>query len=167
MPHPACRPAHTGPTELRSTPAAPLAAPCPSLTRRSLCARDAGRRQFPLLTTKSVFWRGVAEELLWFLRGETSAKSLQDKKIRIWDGNSSREYLDSIGLTEREVGDLGPVYGWQWRHFGAEYKTMHDDYQGQGVDQVSAPRRANAARLHCAEAGANRSTTSPCDEPVR
>ena len=62
---------------------------------------------------------------------------IQDKKIRIWDGNSSREYLDSIGLTEREEGDLGPVYGWQWRHFGAEYKTMHDDYTGKGVDQVA------------------------------
>lgn len=92
---------------------------------------------FPLLTTKSVFWRGVAEELLWFLNGETSAKKLQDKKVRIWDGNSSREYLDSIGLTEREEGDLGPVYGWQWRHFGAKYTDMHADYTGQGVDQVA------------------------------
>jgi len=94
------------------------------------------RDHFPLLTTKSVFWRGVAEELLWFVSGDTSAKTLQDKKIKIWDGNSSRDYLDSIGLTHREVGDLGPVYGWQWRHFGAEYKTMHDDYTGQGVDQI-------------------------------
>jgi dihydrofolate reductase/thymidylate synthase len=94
-------------------------------------------RDFPLLTTKSVFWRGVAEELLWFLNGETSAKLLQDKGIKIWDGNSSREYLDSIGLTEREEGDLGPVYGWQWRHFGAEYTDMHADYTGKGVDQVA------------------------------
>jgi dihydrofolate reductase/thymidylate synthase len=61
---------------------------------------------FPLLTTKRVFWRGVAEELLWFLNGETSAKKLQDKGIGIWDGNSSREYLDSIGLTDREVSNL-------------------------------------------------------------
>jgi len=92
---------------------------------------------FPLLTTKRVFWRGVAEELLWFLNGETSAKKLQDKGIGIWDGNSSREYLDSIGLTAREEGDLGPVYGWQWRHFGASYTDMHADYTGQGVDQVA------------------------------
>ena len=41
------------------------------------------------------------------------ASAPQDKKIRIWDGNSSREFLDSIGLTQREEGDLGPVYGWQ------------------------------------------------------
>eukprot|EP00505_MAST-04D_sp_SCG-Rhode-Island_P003230 Stramenopile-MAST_4_protein_3230 len=91
----------------------------------------------PLLTTKRTFWRGVAEELLWFVKGSTNAKELQDKGIHIWDGNGSREYLDSIGLTEREEMDLGPVYGFQWRHFGAKYKTMHDDYTGQGVDQVA------------------------------
>uniref|UniRef100_A0A7S3LMZ6 Bifunctional dihydrofolate reductase-thymidylate synthase n=2 Tax=Aplanochytrium stocchinoi TaxID=215587 RepID=A0A7S3LMZ6_9STRA len=90
----------------------------------------------PLLTTKRTFWRGIAEELLWFIKGDTSAKSLQEKNIHIWDGNGSRDYLDSIGLTDREEGDLGPVYGFQWRHFGAEYKTMHDDYTGQGVDQL-------------------------------
>ena len=66
-----------------------------------------------------------------------SAKKLQDKKIRIWDGNSSRDFLDSRGLTHREEGDLGPVYGWQWRHFGATYTDMHADYTGQGVDQVA------------------------------
>merc|ERR1719420_2493011 len=79
---------------------------------------------FPLLTTKRVFWRGVAEELLWFMSGSTSAKELQEKRIHIWDGNSTREFLDGRGLTEREEGDLGPVYGFQWRHFGAEYGTM-------------------------------------------
>tara|TARA_B100000780_G_scaffold248513_1_gene193867 strand:- start:1164 stop:2753 length:1590 start_codon:yes stop_codon:yes gene_type:complete len=91
----------------------------------------------PLLTTKRTFWRGVAEELLWFVSGSTNAKELQDKGIKIWDGNGSREYLDSIGLTEREEMDLGPVYGFQWRHFGAEYGTMHDNYDGKGVDQVA------------------------------
>ena len=92
----------------------------------------------PLLTTKRVFWRGVAEELLWFLSGDTSAKTLQDKGVRIWDGNASREFLDSRGLQHREVGDLGPVYGFQWRHFGAEYVDMHADYSGKGVDQLRA-----------------------------
>lgn len=90
----------------------------------------------PLLTTKRVFWRGVAEELLWFISGDTNAKTLQEKNIHIWDGNGSRDFLDKLGLTDREEGDLGPVYGFQWRHFGAEYKTMHDDYTGQGVDQL-------------------------------
>ncbi|KAJ9510051.1 hypothetical protein QJQ45_011729 [Haematococcus lacustris] len=95
------------------------------------------RHSFPLLTTKRVFWRGVAEELLWFVAGSTNANRLRDKGVHIWDGNSSREYLDSLGLTNREEGDLGPVYGFQWRHFGAEYSDMHADYSGQGVDQLA------------------------------
>jgi dihydrofolate reductase/thymidylate synthase len=94
-------------------------------------------KTFPLLTTKDTFWRGIVEELLWFIKGDTNATNLQKKKVHIWDGNASREFLDSIGLKEREVGDLGPVYGFQWRHFGAEYKTMHDDYTGLGVDQLA------------------------------
>ncbi|CAD7935025.1 unnamed protein product [Amoebophrya sp. A120] len=92
---------------------------------------------FPLLTTKRVFWRGVLEELLWFLRGDTNGNHLSEKGIKIWDGNGSREFLDKRGLGHREVGDLGPVYGFQWRHFGAEYKDMHTDYAGKGVDQVA------------------------------
>ena len=79
---------------------------------------------FPLLTTKKVFWRGVAEELIWFVEGSTNAKELSDKGINIWDGNGSREFLDQRGLSHHEEGDLGPVYGFQWRHFGAEYKDF-------------------------------------------
>lgn len=94
------------------------------------------RNQFPLLTTKRVFWRGVAEELLWFIQGSTDAKVLQAKNIKIWDGNSTREFLDAHGFHEHEVGDLGPVYGFQWRHFGAEYKSCNDDYTKQGIDQL-------------------------------
>ncbi|GAB0097172.1 Thymidylate synthase [Sergentomyia squamirostris] len=91
---------------------------------------------FPLLTTKRVFWRGVAEELIWFIRGSTNARELQEKNITIWNGNSTREFLDSMGFTEREEGDLGPVYGFQWRHFGAKYRMCHDNYSGEGVDQL-------------------------------
>jgi len=91
----------------------------------------------PLLTTKKTFWRGVAEELLWFISGSTNANLLKEKKIGIWDGNASKEFLESRGLGHREEGDLGPVYGFQWRHFGAEYKDMHADYTGQGVDQLA------------------------------
>jgi dihydrofolate reductase/thymidylate synthase len=79
----------------------------------------------------------VAEELLWFVGGCTSARALQDKGVHIWDGNASRAYLDSVGLQHREEGDLGPVYGFQWRHFGAEYTDMRADYSGQGVDQLA------------------------------
>lgn len=91
----------------------------------------------PLITTKRTFWRGVAEELLWFISGDTDANALAEKDIHIWDGNGSREFLDQRGLSHREVGDLGPVYGFQWRHFGAEYVDMHTDYSGKGVDQLA------------------------------
>lgn len=91
---------------------------------------------FPLLTTKKVFWRGVAEELFWFISGDTNAKTLSSKGIKIWDPNGSREYLDRVGLSHHEEGDLGPVYGFQWRHFGAEYTDMHANYEGKGVDQL-------------------------------
>ena len=91
----------------------------------------------PLLTTKRTFWRGVAEELLWFIQGNTNGNDLSRKGIHIWDGNGSREFLDQRGLSHRDVGDLGPVYGFQWRHFGATYVDMHTDYTGQGVDQLA------------------------------
>uniref|UniRef100_A0A7S3NDE8 Bifunctional dihydrofolate reductase-thymidylate synthase n=1 Tax=Aureoumbra lagunensis TaxID=44058 RepID=A0A7S3NDE8_9STRA len=102
-------------------------------TQMRFCLRN---EQFPLLTTKRVFWRGVAEELLWFIKGCTNANELSKKKVHIWDDNGSREFLDAKGLQHRQVGDLGPVYGFQWRHFGAEYKDFHTDYSDQGVDQL-------------------------------
>ena len=66
---------------------------------------------FPLITTKKVSFKSIAEELIWFIKGVTNAKNLKDKKVKIWDGNSSRVYLDSIGLSNREENDLGPIYG--------------------------------------------------------
>jgi thymidylate synthase len=56
---------------------------------------------------------------------------------RIWDANGSAEFLKKCGFTDREEGDLGPVYGFQWRHFGATYTNMHADYRGAGVDQLA------------------------------
>uniref|UniRef100_A0A8C6DA70 Thymidylate synthase n=1 Tax=Moschus moschiferus TaxID=68415 RepID=A0A8C6DA70_MOSMO len=85
------------------------------------------RDEFPLLTTKRVFWKGVLEELLWFIKGSTNAKELSSKGVKIWDANGSRDFLDSLGFSNRAEGDLGPVYGFQWRHFGAEYKDMDSD----------------------------------------
>ena len=90
----------------------------------------------PLLTTKRVFLRAILGELLWFISGSTSSAPLSEAGIKIWDGNGSREYLDKVGLGHREVGDLGPVYGFQWRHFGAEYVDARTDYTGKGVDQL-------------------------------
>lgn len=90
----------------------------------------------PLLTTKKVFWRGVVEELLWFIKGSTDSNILRDKGVHIWDANGSKEFLEKSGLGHRDEGDLGPVYGFQWRHFGAQYKDKHADYTGQGIDQL-------------------------------
>ncbi|KAK2497084.1 hypothetical protein MC885_013218 [Smutsia gigantea] len=84
-------------------------------------ARYSLRDEFPLLTTK---------------RGSTNANKLSSKGVKIWDANGSRDFLDSLGFSTREEGDLGPVYGFQWRHFGAEYKDKDTDYSGQGVDQL-------------------------------
>lgn len=93
-------------------------------------------KSFPLLTTKKVYWNGVIKELLWFLNAETDSIKLSNNKVKIWDGNSSREFLDSIGLTNNREGDCGPIYGYQWRHFNAPYKTCDDDYSDKGVDQL-------------------------------
>ena len=90
----------------------------------------------PLLTTKRVFLRGIVEELVWFIRGCTDSTVLSKRGVKIWDGNGSKEFLDKRGLTGRREGDLGPVYGFQWRHFGAKYVDCDTDYSGQGVDQL-------------------------------
>uniref|UniRef100_A0A5K3ER59 Thymidylate synthase n=1 Tax=Mesocestoides corti TaxID=53468 RepID=A0A5K3ER59_MESCO len=92
---------------------------------------------FPLLTTKQTFFRGIMEELLWFIRGSTNSNELSAKKVRFWDANGSRAFLDKLGFTDRDEGDLGPVYGFQWRHCGAEYVDCNTDYTGQGVDQLA------------------------------
>lgn len=91
----------------------------------------------PVLTTKRVYWKGVVEELLFFVKGLTDNKYLQEKNVRIWDGNTRREYLDNNGLSHLEEDDMGPIYGFNWRHFGADYDNCHTDYSGQGIDQLA------------------------------
>jgi len=94
------------------------------------------RESFPLLTTKKVYWKGVVEELLWFISGSTNSNILKEKGVKIWEGNSSREFLDSRGLSHYDQGDIGAGYGFQWRHFGAKYTNMYDNYHGKGIDQL-------------------------------
>ena len=81
----------------------------------------------PLLTSKRVPWKHAIHELLWFMRGDTDAKILQKSGVKIWDGNTSREFLDNRGLHHYEPGILGPGYGWQWRFFGAKYSQAFAD----------------------------------------
>lgn len=94
------------------------------------------RESFPLLTTKKVYWKGVVEELLWFISGSTDANILKEKGVKIWNGNTTREFLDNRGLFHYNEGDIGAGYGFQWRHFGANYISKDQDYTDQGTDQL-------------------------------
>ena len=80
--------------------------------------------KIPILTTKKTAWKTCLKELLWFIRGETDNKLLQDQGVHIWDGNSSREFLDSRNLSLNPEGILGPIYGRQWRNFNAPYDNQ-------------------------------------------
>ncbi|MGL5934202.1 MAG: thymidylate synthase [Cetobacterium sp.] len=84
-------------------------------------------QNIPLLTTKNVPFKTVLYELLWMLQGHTDAKILQNQGVKIWDKNSSREFLNSRELTQYPTGVLGPIYGWQWRHFGEEYDPAYSN----------------------------------------
>ena len=113
-------------------------------------------RRVPFLTTKRLAWKTCLKELLWFIRGDTDNALLQAQNVHIWDGNASREFLDSRGLTDRNEGDLGPIYGFQWRNFGGDYEGSNDDKDRlrKGVDQLQSvidalkdPERRTSRRL--------------------
>jgi thymidylate synthase len=90
---------------------------------------------FPLLTTKKMFTKGIIEELLWFLNGKTDSKLLEEKGVNIWKDNSSREFLDNIKLYDRKEGDCGPIYGFNFRHYGEKYIDNNSEYKG--IDQIN------------------------------
>ena len=92
--------------------------------------------RIPILTSKKVAWKTCAKELFWFLKGSTNNNLLNNENVHIWDGNGSREFLDSRELYDLVENELGPVYGHQWRHFNAKYKDFNTDYSGKGVDQI-------------------------------
>jgi thymidylate synthase len=91
------------------------------------------RTSFPLLTTKKVHLKSIIHELLWFVRGETTVQSLQAAGVSIWDEWATAEATARFG---RAAGDLGPVYGHQWRNFGAT-KRPDGTYERDGVDQLA------------------------------
>ena len=95
------------------------------------------RDTFPITTTKRMFLRGVFEELKLYLIGKTDNKILQDKNIHIWDGNTSREFLDSRGLQRFPEGDMGETYGFNMRHYGGKYEGCDKEYGNNiGFDQL-------------------------------
>ncbi len=89
------------------------------------------RTSFPLLTTKKVFWKGVVEELLWFISGSTDVSVLNQKGVKIWNKNAESFYTQQKLFKKN---DLGPIYGFQWRHYGEDYIGCDNKYGG--IDQL-------------------------------
>ncbi len=98
-------------------------------------------KTIPLLTTKYMNWRNIIEELLWFLRGDTDVNILNSKGIKIWDGNTTREFLDKNNLQHIPEKTIGASYSWQWRNFGAAYNPVYKDTSKnkckEGFDQIN------------------------------
>lgn len=91
------------------------------------CERyDLSDHRLPILTTRKMSLHVIATELEWFMKGLTEVQWLEDRGVSVW---SNKKWQDGNG-------GIGPIYGWQWRHFGAVYTTCHRDYEGQGYDQL-------------------------------
>ena len=97
---------------------------------------DLRNKTVPALTTKRLGLKTILRELLFFISGSTDTKALEAKGVRIWTGNTSREALDAAGFPDRREGCMGPGYGFQWRHAGAQYEGPDADYTGKGTDQL-------------------------------
>jgi thymidylate synthase len=94
-----------------------------------------------------MFLKGIIEELLFFIRGDTNSKILEEKGINIWKGNTSREFLDANGFKDRKEGEMGPMYGAQWRYFNSIYrrkyneeKLIDNDDLFQFIDAINSSR---------------------------
>src|ERR671913_2439832 len=101
------------------------------------------REGFPIVTTKKIPFRWVAEELFWFLSGDTNEANLRARGVDIWREWADEEHTRRFG---RDAGDLGPVYGYLWRSFGGRYPAR------DGVDQIARlvreiERNPNSRRL--------------------
>ena len=112
--------------------------------------------KIPILTTKKVAWKTCLKELLWFISGKTDTQILKDQNVHIWDGNTTREFLDGRNLFDLKEGLIGPGYGFQWRHFNAPYNKENGEpktgYKGidqlqQIIDQLKDPEKRSSRRL--------------------
>lgn len=89
--------------------------------------------RIPVLTTKKMAIKTCIKELLWFISGKTDNNILLNQNVHIWDGNSNSKVTKELNY---KPGDLGPIYGHQWRHFNAEYIDCETNYTGKGIDQL-------------------------------
>ena len=114
----------------------------------------------PLLTSKFTPFGVCLKELLWFISGDTNNHTLNSLNVHIWDGNSTKEFMQSRNLEHYEDGLLGPIYGYQWRHFNSPYdyttgKPLHDlstqysniDQLQYIIEQLKNPDTRNSRRL--------------------
>ncbi len=90
---------------------------------------------FPLLTTKKMFWKGIVEELLFFIRGETDTTKLSELGVKIWEPNTNQQFLDKMKF-DYPVGSMGPMYGYQWRHFNKPFPENDTNKHLNGIDQL-------------------------------
>jgi thymidylate synthase len=110
--------------------------------------------KIPILTTKKVAWKTCLKELLWFIKGHTNNKLLQNEGVHIWDENASKDFMASRNLSHYSEGILGPIYGYQWRNFNAKYDYVNGVNNGDGIDQLQQiidqlknPATRNSRRL--------------------
>jgi thymidylate synthase len=112
--------------------------------------------QMPILTTKKTAWKTCLKELLWFIRGDTDNAILQKQNVHIWDGNAAKEFMESRGLDHYPPGKLGPIYGYQWRHYNAPYDPLTGqpladekcvDQLQQIIEALKDPKERSSRRL--------------------
>lgn len=104
----------------------------------------------PLITTKRVPWASVYHENMWFLSGKcTTTDYLKKHNVKIWDGNSSREFLDKYKLEHYREGEVGPIYGYQWRSFNAPYwsESEQEEFNTKVVTLKRKPSNFDNDRL--------------------
>jgi len=102
--------------------------------KMTFCLRN---NKVPFLSTKKLAWKSCLRELLWFMKGSTDNRILTKNNVRIWNGNADKKFLEKRGLDYSIDGDLGPIYGHQWRFFDAEYVDCETNYNGKGIDQLN------------------------------